>query len=59
MRRFQKRNGHLDLDQEVVKKSVGTSIESPGYDSFQGGDDGRGYRNMCEIARGSKWDLGH
>ena len=26
---------------------------------FQGGDDGRGYRNMCKIPRGSKPDLGH
>jgi hypothetical protein len=25
---------------------------------FQGGDDGRGYRNICKIAGGSVLDLG-
>jgi hypothetical protein len=26
---------------------------------FQGGGDGRGYRNMCKIAGGLKPDIGH
>ena len=47
--------------QKWFKKSVGTSRKFylPGIIVFQGGDDGRGYRNMCEIAGGLKPDLGH
>jgi hypothetical protein len=55
VRRFQKRNGHLDP--EVVKNPL-ELLESPllkkkksyrNNSFFQGGDDGRGYRNMCKI----------
>jgi hypothetical protein len=49
-----------------TKKSVWTSraLESTRalprygrYNFFQGGDDGRGYINMCKIAGGSVLDL--
>jgi hypothetical protein len=37
----------------TLKKSVGTSKKALDIIVFQGGDDGRGYRNMCKIPRGS------
>ena len=55
--------------QKWFKKSVGTSEtaiwiqkwfkKSVGIIVFQGGDDGRGYRNMCKIAGGPKPILDH
>ena len=42
--------------QKCLKKSVGTSLESSRYNSFQGGGDGRGYsgyRNMYRMPWGS------
>jgi hypothetical protein len=65
VRLFQKRNDHLDP--EVVKNLL-KLLESFRYavpyvtcnsNSFQGGGDGRGYRNMYKISRGSIFDLSH
>jgi hypothetical protein len=42
--------------QKWFKKSDGTSRKLM---VFQGGDDGRGYRNMCKIPRGSNSNDGH
>jgi hypothetical protein len=57
MRRFQKRNGHLDP--KALKKIRWGFYKAPDVIVFPGGDDGRGYRNMYKIAGGSKPDLGH
>jgi hypothetical protein len=50
-RRFQNWNRHLDP--EVVLKIRWGFQEALDATVFQGGDDGRGYRNMCKIPRGS------
>jgi hypothetical protein len=50
-RRFQKRNYHLDS--EVAKKIRWDFQKALDIIAFQGGDNGRGYRNMCKTPRGS------
>ena len=61
VRRFQKWNRHLDPEVVKIKKIRWDFRKALALDIivFQGGDDGRGYRNMCKIAGGSNLNLGH
>ena len=65
VRRFQKRNRHLDPEALLkIRWAIGTSIAAAAESFrhavivFPGGGDGRGYRNMCKIPRGSNSNQG-
>ena len=47
------------VGRQATDRRVRLTIGREGGVVFQGGDDGRGYRNMCKIPGGSKSILGH